>query len=153
MSKTCTICKEIKSFDCFHKKTRSKDGYQNVCKHCSKLKSQDYYNNNTEKHKLVTKNKLKEERSKKSEFINKIKTYYGCQLCNERESCCLEFHHCVGEKEFNIADFRTMGVGFDKLKNEIAKCVILCSNCHKKVHAELLDLNNYNLVELQIDIK
>ena len=148
MSKICTICKKTKSLDCFNKKIKSKDGYQNICKHCSKLKSQDYYKNNSEKHKLVTRTKRKEERRQQTDYLNKIKTKYGCQLCDEHEPCCLEFHHCSGEKEFNIADSRMMGVGFVKLKNEVSKCVVLCSNCHKKVHAKLLQLTNFNFVEL-----
>lgn len=149
--KICTICKETKSISCFHKKNKSKDGYQNICKECSSLKSQDYYKSNAEKHKSVTRTKRKEERRQQSEYLSNLKKQYGCQLCQESEPCCLEFHHCSGKKEFNISQSRMMGIGFVKLESEISKCIILCSNCHKKVHANLLQLNEYNFVKLDYE--
>lgn len=35
--KYCTICKIEKEYDCFHKKSTSKDGYRSQCKECRKI--------------------------------------------------------------------------------------------------------------------
>ena len=44
-----------------------------------------------------------------------------------------DFHHVDrSTKEFTIAKFRT---NFSKLKDELDKCILLCSNCHRLEHA------------------
>jgi hypothetical protein len=58
----------------------------------------------------------------------------GCCLCPENDSSCLDFHH-VTDKYRPIAHMITGNYSLDTLKKEIAKCVILCSNCHRKLHA------------------
>jgi hypothetical protein len=32
------------------------------------------------------------------------------------------------------------GMNDDKVRKEIEKCVLLCSNCHRKVHAGILNI-------------
>ena len=139
MQKKCTMCKHDLDLECFNKKTRSKDGRQNICKQCTKNCSRKYYESHTETHKKITSDKRKQERAEVASFIRSVKAKHGCQLCPEKEPCCLEFHHIDGEKKFNISDFRAIGVGQSKFNEEICKCVVLCSNCHKKLHAGLID--------------
>lgn len=53
----------------------------------------------------------------------------------------LEFHHVESDlKEANIFNMVRAGVSFAKVQREIAKCVILCSNCHRELHAGLIEL-------------
>lgn len=69
---------------------------------------------------------------------NKLKAieYKGgkCFDCkNEYEQCCYDFHHINPlEKDLNIAQMA--GRTFDGIKNELDKCVLLCSNCHRIRH-------------------
>ena len=63
-------------------------------------------------------------------------------ICNETEPVCLDFHHIdPNEKDFTISQHRSLGK--EKLLAEIKKCVCLCSNCHRKVHAGIINLENY----------
>lgn len=66
-------------------------------------------------------------------YLNAIKLSIGCQRCGYKEdSCALEFHHLnPDEKLFTIG--RRPSVARSKLDEEIAKCCILCSNCHKVI--------------------
>lgn len=63
----------------------------------------------------------------------------GCQSCGY--SVCiqaLEFHHHDEEtKEFSI--FQLMKNSFDTILKEAKKCVLLCANCHREVHAGIRD--------------
>jgi hypothetical protein len=75
---------------------------------------------------------------RRSEFIQKIKQARGnkCQRCGySRCSAALEFHHLdPAKKEFTIsnANFKLK----DALR-ETKKCILLCSNCHRELHAQL----------------
>ena len=57
----------------------------------------------------------------------------GCGLCEPVDA--LEFHHLDPKtKEFGIS---TEGIPrrWDKIAAELKKCVLLCANCHREVHA------------------
>ena len=71
-------------------------------------------------------------------YINEIKKELGCTDCRNNDFRVLEFHH-IGEKSFTINEAITQGIGFERIKKEIEKCVIICANCHKLRHYN--DLN------------
>ncbi len=58
-----------------------------------------------------------------------------CQKC-EYDECisALEFHHLEPEhKDFSLSgDGRTRG--WDKIKIELDKCILLCCRCHRETH-------------------
>lgn len=68
-------------------------------------------------------------------IIREIKTQRGCSQCGEGDPRCLDFHHVTGEKEFAISHCIATH-GLDRLLSEIAKCDVLCANCHRKEHGE-----------------
>src|SRR5262245_22450654 len=59
-----------------------------------------------------------------------------CSLCGyNRCAEALEFHHLDPEKkDFTISD-RGYSQSWEKIKNELDKCIMLCANCHREVHA------------------
>lgn len=64
----------------------------------------------------------------------------GCLLCGENATCCLDFHHVDPKtKSFGIAR-RTLKYNAVKIREELAKCVVLCKNCHCKLHAGFVHL-------------
>lgn len=70
-----------------------------------------------------------------------IKRESGCRLCGEREVVCLDFHHRdADEKDFTIGTASARGYARAKILEEIAKCVVICSNCHRKLHAGIVTL-------------
>jgi hypothetical protein len=73
------------------------------------------------------------------EKINKLKLEYGgkCKKCGYNKYLgALEFHHIDPNiKEFHLGQKR--GLREDTLRKELDKCELLCSNCHKEVHAEI----------------
>jgi|SRR6185437_8052494 len=59
----------------------------------------------------------------------------GCALCDENDPCCISAHHIDPEiKDFGISG-SAQGISLKRLKAELAKCVAICENCHRKVHA------------------
>lgn len=65
-----------------------------------------------------------------------------CIVCGYNKSIrALQFHHLdPSQKDFGISGSTK---SFEKLKSELDKCVLLCSNCHAEVHDNLIDINNY----------
>ena len=125
--KFCKQCKTIKDLTEF----TAKGG---CCAECAKQKAREWYANaktNPEYRKKLTKQGT--ERARKSK--NKIVDYFGnkCHDCNGVfPNCCYDVHHLdPAEKDFNLSAKR----GFDDvLIEELKKCVLLCSNCHRIRH-------------------
>ena len=63
-----------------------------------------------------------------------------CVVCGYNKYFgALEFHHLdKTKKEYAISDLKNYN--FETLKQELDKCVILCSNCHAEYHGGLIDL-------------
>lgn len=57
-----------------------------------------------------------------------------CQVCGyNRCISALEFHHInPKEKEMNIG---SQILSWDKTKEELKKCICVCSNCHREIHS------------------
>jgi hypothetical protein len=60
------------------------------------------------------------------------KEQQGCAVCGETFGPCLEMHHSNPDKEHNVANLASYSL--QKMLTEALKCVVLCSNCHRKVH-------------------
>lgn len=57
----------------------------------------------------------------------------GCIRCGEDDLACLDFHHRdPREKEGHLGHIRRFSI--ERIKAEIAKCDVLCANCHRKHH-------------------
>ena len=62
-----------------------------------------------------------------------------CERCGyDKSSRALEFHHLnPSEKDFGISKVLTRSI--QSLKEEVDKCILLCSNCHAEIHDELFN--------------
>lgn len=67
-----------------------------------------------------------------------------CIVCGYNKCVrSMEFHHLKPEeKEFGLSA-RGLTRSWDKIKKELDKCVLLCSNCHGEVESGMLLLENY----------
>lgn len=107
--------------------------------HISKYRLSFIKKKNSEK--LTNYELLKQKRYKvKEELVN----YKGgkCCICGYNKYIgALEFHHLDSStKDFGIAQnssYKNMAA----LKKEVGKCVLVCANCHREIHAGLINLN------------
>jgi 5-methylcytosine-specific restriction endonuclease McrA len=81
--------------------------------------------------------KKNEFRLKTLEFLRRYKQRSGCRLCGENSSPdALDFHHInPNSKTMTVTRMVRNSSILDTLE-EVEKCVVLCSNCHRKMHAE-----------------
>lgn len=76
---------------------------------------------------------------------NKVKEmaveYKGgkCSVCGyDRCADALEFHHLdPSQKDFGISSKRYTR-SWVKVKEELDKCILVCSNCHREIHSGLI---------------
>jgi 5-methylcytosine-specific restriction endonuclease McrA len=64
-----------------------------------------------------------------------------CQLCGySRCVSALELHHFRGDKSFGIAQ-KGYTRSWEKIREELEKCVLLCANCHREVEYGYVEMN------------
>jgi 5-methylcytosine-specific restriction endonuclease McrA len=64
-----------------------------------------------------------------------------CMLCGY-DKCidALDFHHRDPlEKDFGLSE-KGMTRSWTKIKSEVDKCILICANCHREVHAGVTQL-------------
>jgi len=64
-----------------------------------------------------------------------------CVCCRvQYPICCMDLHHADNSAKTVSLTGLTRTGPYDKLKEEVDKCVPLCANCHRMVHSEIKQL-------------
>jgi len=127
--KLCTGCNQELEVSSFRTNKTKKDGLQSQCIDCRKAYNKVHYKQN----KQVYVDKAKLTNAKIKVWYKEFKSTLSCSNCPENHPACLHFHHKdPTQKGFTIA----AGVTFSKkkIKEEMSKCIVLCANCHAKLH-------------------
>lgn len=131
VSKKCCKCKVEKDASDFNKKKSTVDGLQGICRSCSKERAKKQYSENRESQlKNILKAK-KERQQKLRKYVYDYLMANPCVQCGEDDPIVLELDH-LREKEFAISHGVARCISINRIKNEISKCQVLCSNCHKR---------------------
>jgi hypothetical protein len=124
--KTCSDCKLEKPFNDFSY-DKSRNRYLSVCKSCTAIRTEAYRQKN--------KDKWRENDKKHSKKYNQLILEWksqGCSKCNEKRPHTIDAHHInPNEKDFMVG---TVKRGIKITKEELKKCIPLCSNCHRDFH-------------------
>lgn len=131
------ISKELnKTIKALHRKAqrlgikRKKFSKLSKSKQSKKSINKRYYNKNKDE---IYKRKKERIKKKREEF--RILLGGKCSKCGYKKCFqALEFHHKSGKKEEHLS---LMIKNFSKQKSlkEIEKCILLCANCHRELHA------------------
>lgn len=130
----CSKCHIDKPEEEFPFKSKALNKRSSVCKECQREYKIKYYRNNKESH--YKRNNETEKRI--VEYILEYKRGHPCCICGESSPECLDFHH-LRDKDIEVSKLRTNG-SIKRVIEEISKCVVLCANCHRKVHAGITTL-------------
>lgn len=124
LDKKCPKCLEIKNNSEFYGDLSNNRKLSCYCKIC------------------LNKQTIDRQRKFKKDCID----YKGgkCIICQYNKYIgALEFHHLnPNKKDFNIANQRL--TKFDnRIKKELDKCVLVCSNCHREIHGEIVKIEGF----------
>ena len=79
------------------------------------------------------------------------------KLINESGGCCvkcgynknisaLEFHHTDSSiKKFTLDSRNLSNRSLDRIREEVIKCILVCSNCHQEIHNPHLNIESLKI--------
>ena len=131
--KKCQICKLDLPEDDNHfasRHDRGKKQYQSNCRECQKKYRKEHYLNNKEKYIK----KAKTYRETFTEWIVDYKKNLKCEICDEDRYWVLDFHHKDPKEKDTEISVLIKSCNKKRILDEISKCMIVCSNCHRDLH-------------------
>lgn len=134
-TKACHKCGIEKPLEDFPWKNLLRRKRTAVCKECTAKRSNDWYYKNREHQMENTNRNRKRYRQTAKEYVWDYLSTHPCVRCGETNPIVLEFHH-RGDKDIEVSRLIGRGASLDSLIAEIAKCDVLCANCHRIVTAE-----------------
>lgn len=125
--KICAKCKLNKPITEFAKRSKSKDGKQSWCKICNNTNRMLWYNDNTEE----WNSKRRDRKNSIRAAVNELKNQ-PCADCNQKfDPVCMDFDHIKNNKIASVSTLVQQGKSLKEILKEIAKCEIVCANCHR----------------------
>ena len=95
-----------------------------------KEKRKEFYEANKER-------LLEYQKKRYNELLDVFQQWKGtlkCSRCGESDHACLDFHHSnPAEKEVGV--IRQITKSMSSVLRELKKCVVVCANCHRRIHA------------------
>ena len=95
----------------------------------------EYFKKHSKKYRVY----CKTNQQKTIDWYKEYKSTLSCNRCPESDAACLVFHHPGDDKTETVSQM----VGHNRSKalilEEIAKCEVLCANCHRKLHRDIRD--------------
>lgn len=96
-----------------------------------------HYINNKEKYREANRRARPGKKNRRLLWMREIKSVLKCKKCEESRPQCLDFHHRDPKnKEFTIGQ-NVNNHSKEQILKEIAKCDVLCKNCHANLHWEM----------------
>ena len=127
--KVCTKCNEEKPLDDFHFAKKAEGKRSSWCKSCKQAYESEYYRNNPRRREQINAQNKRGKAQAKA-IVDEAKSV-GCADCSESDLIVLEFDHLGDDKEANVSDLVNHG-SVNKVLDEIAKCDVVCANCHRR---------------------
>ena len=126
----CYRCGEFKPVDDFAWRRREKGQRDSFCRPCRSAYGKEHYAKNRQRYinqAQEVKRRLARERT--LYLIEFFKTH-PCIGCGESDPVVLEFDH-LDDKSFNVGQ-ALHNRNWQSILDEIAKCEVVCANCHRR---------------------
>lgn len=132
--KICGTCNQELDLIEFSLKDAKTNKRHSKCKTCQKEYSKKHYATNKMEYfeKAKTNNKKYKERNK--DFLISLKEGVPCKDCGkEYPHYVMDFDHLPAfEKNENVSRMKNWSFSTKTLMEEISKCDLVCSNCHRE---------------------
>jgi hypothetical protein len=103
-----------------------------TCRECHSGDRDSWYQKHRYQELETVKTRKHGVREEAREYVSNYLSTHPCTICGESDSDVLEFHH-IGGKGWILSNLVGGGNAFVALQAEIADCIVLCTNCHKRI--------------------
>ena len=115
-TKICTKCGKQLPIEQFYWRDKKAGKRRSECKNC---------------HNNYVKIKYQERQNKIEEYKAQLK----CAKCGDSRGYVLDLHHLnSNDKDKNISRMISNNASNEVIQQELKKCIVLCSNCHREFH-------------------
>jgi len=107
-------------------------------------KQKEYSKRYYEKNKQKVMSSITANKKKNAERWRDFKATLSCTICGENHPATLDFHHIERDKSNKKIYEMISNSGWESLQKEMQKCIVLCSNCHRKHHDNERQLKKFS---------
>ncbi len=126
----CAKCGESRSESEFYRYKTTQRRYSS-CKDCLKKVSLRYHSENPGKYRECRARNSKKRRDENRAYLWELKSQTPCTDCGRKfHPIVMQFDHVRGVKRFAVSEMSSRGSCKETILKEIAKCEIVCTNCH-----------------------
>lgn len=117
------------------------DGLQAYCRECNR----EWHRQNKDRHNALIHRRVQRLRREGALRLLQYLQTHPCVDCGENDPVVLDFDH-LGDKTGAVSSLsRDHLWSWEKLLSEIAKCEVVCANCHRRRTARRANTLRYQL--------
>lgn len=135
--KTCGRCKQSLPLEAFNKNAKYEDGLHRDCRECKKVYQHEWYLAHRVEQLDRVRKRNQEHRKDVREWLDSLKNQ-PCTDCGQTyPAYVMDYDHLPGTCK--VKHVSAMGGSTkEQILEEVAKCELVCSNCHRiRTHARL----------------
>lgn len=100
-----------------------------------RIKQLEFQKKHYQKHKEKYNTNFLKRKLELRDWFKELRKGLSCIKCGENHIACLDFHHIDKDKKImGICQMVREGFAKENILEEVKKCIVLCSNCHRKLH-------------------
>ena len=121
----CPRCERVLPLGAFN---RSGDGRQHWCRDCFRA----YFRDRGDRHREQSRASRSKRQGAGRAFVRAHLDAHPCVDCGEDDLAVLEFDHPRGDKQADVARLLMTGARLSRIESEVARCDVVCVNCHRR---------------------
>ena len=126
----CGRCGEIKPLSEFNWRRKGRGQRDNMCRECRAAYKREHYLANKQRYVDQARGRKQQLALQRTTYLVEYFRTHPCVDCGETDAVVLEFDH-LRDKSFDVATalpYRS----WRSILDEIAKCEVVCANCHRR---------------------
>ena len=126
----CGRCGEEKAEARFNWRREARGQRDSMCRDCRAAYHREHYLRNKERYIAQARERKQALALQRTQYLLAYFEEHPCADCGEDDPRVLEFDH-LGDKSFNIGQALAYR-SWSSILAEIAKCDVVCANCHRR---------------------
>jgi hypothetical protein len=130
----CGRCNKVKALADFNWRRKGRGQRDNMCRACRAAYKREHYLANKQRYVDQARGRKQQLALQRTAYLVEYFRTHPCVDCGQTDAVVLEFDH-LRDKSFDVAQalpYRS----WKSILDEIAKCEVVCANCHRRRTAQ-----------------